>query len=67
MAGSRSTVKTLKTHRKEHEGREVVPVLVAGKGRGARIGARYRDEEFSLICNDAGLAIPFKHFKNITS
>ena len=42
-------------------------VLVAGKGRGARIGARYRDEEFSLICNEQGLAIPFKHFKTIIS
>ena len=67
MAGSRSTGKTLKTHRKEHQGREVIPVLVACKGRGARIGARYRDEEFSLICNEQGLAIPFKHFKTIIS
>ena len=54
---SKNRVKTLT---KQHMGRDIVPVMVAGKGRGAHIGARYKDDEFSLIVDHNGQAIAFK-------
>ena len=46
--------------RKMHNDREIVPVMIVGKGRGARIGARYKDDEFSVVKDAEGLAIPFR-------
>ena len=43
-----------------HNDREIVPVMIVGKGRGARIGARYKDDEFSVVKDAEGLAVPFK-------
>ena len=61
MAGSRNASKNrVKTIIKQHDGRDIVPVMVAGKGRGAHIGARYKDDEFSLIVDHNGRAIAFK-------
>ena len=61
MAGSRPQPKNrVKLDRKQHDGRDIVPVMVAGKGRGAHIGARYKDDEFSLIVDHNGQAIAFK-------
>ena len=61
MAGSRNASKNrVKTIIKQHDGRDIVPVMVAGKGSGAHIGARYKDDEFSLIVDHNGRAIAFK-------
>ena len=61
MAGSRNASKNrVKQTVKQHDGRDIVPVMVAGKGRGAHIGARYTDDEFSLICDHRGMAIAYK-------
>ena len=61
MAGLRPQPKNrVKLDRKQHDGRDIVPVMVAGKGRGAHIGARYKDDEFSLIVDHNGQAIAFK-------
>ena len=61
MAGSRTASKNrVKQDRKQHDGRDIVPVMVAGKGRGAHTGARYKDDEFSLIVDHNGQAIAFK-------
>jgi len=61
MATNRNnTVNKSKTNRKTHNDREIVPVMIVGKNRGARIGARYKDDEFSVVKDAEGLAIPFK-------
>ena len=61
MAGSRNASKNRVKHTvKQHDGRDIVPVMVAGKGRGAHIGARYKDDEFSLIVDHNGQAIAYK-------
>ena len=61
MATNRNnTVNKSKTNRKTHQDREIVPVMIVGKGRGARIGARYKDDEFSVVKDAQGLAVPFR-------
>jgi len=61
MATNRNnTVNKSKTNRKMHNDREIVPVMIVGKNRGARIGARYKDDEFSVVKDAEGLAVPFK-------
>ena len=61
MATNRNNTQNMsKTDRKTHQDREIVPVMIVGKGRGARIGARYKDDEFSVVKDAEGLAVPFK-------
>jgi len=61
MATNRNNTQNMsKTDRKTHQDREIVPVMIVGKGRGARMGARYKDDEFSVVKDAQGLAIPFR-------
>jgi len=61
MATNRNNTQNMsKTDRKTHNDREIVPVMIVGKGRGARMGARYKDDEFSVVKDAQGLAIPFR-------
>ena len=61
MATNRNNTQNMsKTDRKTHQDREIVPVMIVGKGRGARMGARYKDDEFSVVKEAQGLAIPFR-------
>jgi hypothetical protein len=57
MPGYKANTKDKQTHfKKFHEGREIVPVKLMP---GNRMGGRYKDDEFSIIRDDSGRAIPY--------
>ena len=57
MAGSKNNSSNKQTpNRKFHEGREIVPVRIMPRNR---MVARYKDDEFSIIRDAQGRAIPY--------
>ena len=57
MAGSKNSNKNKQTHLKKfHNDREIVPVKLMPENR---MAGRYKDDEFSVIRDDKGRAIPY--------
>ena len=61
MAPGKKTIQTtgLKLNRKFHEDKEIVPIKMMP---GGIIGARYKDDEFSVIRDRDGRVRPYKQF-----
>lgn len=61
MAPAKKSIQTtgLRLNRKFHEDREIVPIKIMP---GGIIGARYKDDEFSVIRDRDGRVIPYKQF-----
>jgi len=59
MAGSRNNIKNKGVVlKKMHDNREIVPVKLMP---GGTIAARYKDDEFSVICDRDNRPIPYKN------
>jgi len=57
MAGSKNNSSNKQTQLKKfHQGREIVPVRIMPRNR---MVARYKDDEFSIICDAQGRPIPY--------
>ena len=61
MAPGKKNIQTTgpKLNKKYHEDKEIVPIKIMP---GGIIGARYKDDEFSLIRDAQGKIIPYKLF-----